>query len=61
MEMSVAQVMVEVGRLHMENLALRSENDELRAALAVLSGAPQVGLAPSEGNEEQPAADPVSW
>lgn len=56
MEMSLAQVMAEVGRLHMENLALRTENEQIRSILAAQA---QGGAALAQpGGSEAATADP---
>lgn len=50
--MQVEQILVEVGRLHLQILELTAENAQLRAALASQAGAPSVAQVPSEDEPE---------
>ena len=56
--MRLELVLEEVGRLHLENLELSTENARLRAALAERAGPPSVGLEAPEPTLDEPPADP---
>lgn len=56
--MNIQQVMIEVGRLHMENLALRAENEELKAVLTAMAGPAAASLDQGESESESDPRDP---
>lgn len=50
--MNITQIMAEIGRLHMENIALRAERDQLMAAMDVMAGPADVAVSESESGAE---------
>lgn len=52
--MNIQQVMAELGRLHMENLALKAENAELVGIIATQAGPAQAQVSESESDPRDP-------